>query len=825
MKFRIHLFTIFFVSTLVFFVSFYSFAQEEAGEQASATAVRTDEDLFKPETIKNRIGELDAAMAAVEKLVEKTKAENPQGEIQGDIQGQTQSDVEGLQNLYMLNAKIKSAYQTLVSVREKNGQLVKDEKAVRDSLNASPKEILPNPPPYSLSFYDELLSGLDIVRKKKQAAEFALRTSKLALEDVGTNLKKTRGRFEDLAGQKENAGANDGIGPESPLKIAELELELARINHRISELGLDNHTRERNLSDLNSELLKKKIESVRQGLVFNEEDLQKRLQKIEERKQKLEQERAKLLEEQKDIEKKWHEARTNLLQNVRKDREEALKAESLAREAWLNTYHVAVEQIGARIQLLEREKDVAQKRYDLLAGKAGRADLLLWEEDIDENVAELSSLLSLQQNYQATLRSQIALVEKQLEEQPAGSKLTKHLESRIKANERLADRYAEFVNGILNAVNLDQKFSSEIVTRLGQVGISGKLWAFMAESRIVGAIIIITGAILLAIIVAFFINRVLSEVVKRTNYNLDDHVLGMIKKPVLLTILLAGASASIKWAQPRPPFEFIILAVLKTCMILLWSLTIVGIIKGVSQNVIQSWQKSRRQGTEMIRLVDNLARLVVMIGGVFLFLSTWDINVTPLLASAGIAGVAVALAAKETLANLFGGISLMLDQPFKTGDYIVLDSGERGEVREIGMRSTRVWTRDDVLISIPNSVITNSKIVNESAPLPSFRVRVKIGVAYGSDIRLVEKVLLEVADKNRNVVRSPEPRVRFRAFGDSSLDFELLCWGHSPEQKGLLIHELNCDVYEAFNREKIAIPFPQRDVHVYNVGGGKSIEE
>ena len=240
------------------------------------------------------------------------------------------------------------------------------------------------------------------------------------------------------------------------------------------------------------------------------------------------------------------------------------------------------------------------------------------------------------------------------------------------------------------------------------------------------------------------------------------------------------------------------------------------IIRGIGENAVSNWKRARRQGIEMIRLVENLARLVAIVGGAFLFLSVWEIDVTPLLASAGIAGVAVALAAKETLANLFGGISLMLDQPFKTGDYIILDSGERGEVREIGLRSTRVWSRDDIMISIPNSIITNSKIVNESAPLPSFRVRIKIGVAYGSDIDLVQKVLLEVARKNKTVVQIPEPRVRFRNFGDSSLDFELLCWGRSPEQKGFLVHQLNCEVYEAFNEAGISIPFPQRDVHLFN---------
>jgi MscS family membrane protein len=146
--------------------------------------------------------------------------------------------------------------------------------------------------------------------------------------------------------------------------------------------------------------------------------------------------------------------------------------------------------------------------------------------------------------------------------------------------------------------------------------------------------------------------------------------------------------------------------------------------------------------------------------------------------------VAVALAAKDTLANFFGGISIFVDRPYKIGDYIVLAGKERGEVMEIGIRSTRIKTRDDVMISIPNSIIANSQITNESAPIPSYRVRIPIGVAYGSDIDQVEKILLDIATANANVITDDPPRVRFREFGDSSLN------------------------------SGITIPFPQRDVHI-----------
>ena len=157
-----------------------------------------------------------------------------------------------------------------------------------------------------------------------------------------------------------------------------------------------------------------------------------------------------------------------------------------------------------------------------------------------------------------------------------------------------------------------------------------------------------------------------------------------------------------------------------------------------------------------------------------------------------------------------------MDRPFKTGDYIVLDNNERGEVVEIGLRSTRIQTRDDVLITIPNSILTNTKIVNQSSPRPMFRVRIKIGVAYGSDISQVETILVEQVGSNPLAAQYPEPRVRFRKFGDSSLDFELLCWVRRPQDRGKLMHQLNSGIYNAFAEAGIEIPFPQRDVHLKN---------
>jgi len=339
---------------------------------------------------------------------------------------------------------------------------------------------------------------------------------------------------------------------------------------------------------------------------------------------------------------------------------------------------------------------------------------------------------------------------------------------------------------------------------------------FMTESKVIGGIIIVVAFAILAWLVDLILDRVLTALVRKSKFHLDDAILAVLHRPIWLSIVLMGAITAVQWISPQPPYPFILTGILKSLLVLIWAFAINRVVLRIAEDWIAHWRASGRYGTEMIGLGGNIVRLVVLAGGIFLFLALWKINITPLLASAGIAGVAVALAAKETLSNFFGGITVLLDQPYRVGDYIILDSGERGEVVEIGLRSTRIVTRDDVQVSIPNSIITNTKVINESAPEPRFRVRIKVGVAYGTDVDQVEDILLNVARNNPHVSPQPEPRVRFRVFGDSSLDFELLCWAHRPHDKGRIIHELNREIYKSFGQAGIVIPFPQRDVHVHS---------
>ena len=252
-----------------------------------------------------------------------------------------------------------------------------------------------------------------------------------------------------------------------------------------------------------------------------------------------------------------------------------------------------------------------------------------------------------------------------------------------------------------------------------------------------------------------------------------------------------------------------------------WAIATSGSI--ITEGVIKSSRiKATGIDADLIRLTFRVIVLVAIFILIYHSADLFGLPVTAVFASAGIVGVAVALAARETLANFFGGISIFLDRPFRVGDYIILESGERGEVKQVGMRSTRMLTRDDVQVSVPNSLITNAKVINESAPEHRFRVRIQVHVAYGTDVDELESTLIDLTQQNNLVADDPEPRVRFRKFGDSSLDFELLVWISDPELRGRRIHEINCAINQRFSEEGIDIPFPQQDVWIKELPADKA---
>jgi len=329
------------------------------------------------------------------------------------------------------------------------------------------------------------------------------------------------------------------------------------------------------------------------------------------------------------------------------------------------------------------------------------------------------------------------------------------------------------------------------------------------QAAIIAAVFIFLGKI-----VDWIISGILGRIVRRSSNDFDDEFVKLMHRPVFLSIVLLGLALATRRLQLPAGPEFITIGILKTIAIFVWYGTF-GRLMNLIARILRRDTANKLTESGMLTLVHNVMKIVlVALTGYFMFVA-WSIDVTAWLASAGIVGLALSFAAKDTLSNLFAGVSIIMDAPYKTGDFITLETGERGLVTDIGLRSTRLLTRDDIEITVPNGVIGNGKIINEAGgPSQHHRIRTAVGVAYGSDVDHVIDTLEKVAIDNADALKHPAPRVRFRTFGDSSLDFELLCWIAMPIDRGRVTHELNCAIYKALQANKIEIPFPQRDLHV-----------
>lgn len=210
----------------------------------------------------------------------------------------------------------------------------------------------------------------------------------------------------------------------------------------------------------------------------------------------------------------------------------------------------------------------------------------------------------------------------------------------------------------------------------------------------------------------------------------------------------------------------------------------------------------------------TIARYLLLLIGFLIILQSAGIDLTTFNVLAGAIGIGVGFGLQNVVSNFFAGLIIMFERPIKLGDRIVVDQVE-GDVIEIGARATTVLTNDNIAILVPNSKFITENVVNWQYNDNNVRFRVPVSVAYGSDADQVEKILLEVAQENQDVLEDPPPGVRLLEFGDNGLHFELRAWSASlVHRKGRLMSALNRAIYEKFNAAGIAFPFPQRDLHV-----------
>ncbi len=314
--------------------------------------------------------------------------------------------------------------------------------------------------------------------------------------------------------------------------------------------------------------------------------------------------------------------------------------------------------------------------------------------------------------------------------------------------------------------------------------------------------------------------RLLGRLATRTKTLMDDQLIEALRGPVFVTVSALGLLAAVRATQLSDGLRFMSIAAIKTVTILVWARAATRTANVSLRLLADRPGASRLVQTRTMPFFEIVFKVLVFVAAVYMVLLAWRIDVSGWLASAGILGIALGFAAKDTLSNLFAGIFILADAPYEIGDYIVLDDGMRGRVTQIGVRSTRVLTRDEVEVTVPNALIAMGKIVNESGgKAPRVRLRIPATVAYGTSVAQVREVLLGCTAGVKHLCQTPVASVQFTEMGESALVFDLLVWIDHPAAREPVLDALNTRIYEALSAAEINIPFPQSDIWVRQLPG------
>ncbi len=343
------------------------------------------------------------------------------------------------------------------------------------------------------------------------------------------------------------------------------------------------------------------------------------------------------------------------------------------------------------------------------------------------------------------------------------------------------------------------------------------LEVYFANEYIRALIVFLIAFVVLRLLIVF-ITRVLPRLVSKTETKIDDVILKRASGPFTIIAILAGVRLAIGEIDISETWNVTVDGILLTLMIFAGAILIYYIIDTlIVVGMTELGDKSRKRINEsLLQFFHSILKIMIVVATLLVILASWGIEIGPLLAGLGVAGIAIAFALQSTLSNVFGGISMLLDRSINVGDLVDLDDGTVGHIMKINLRSTKVQTLNNKLVIVPNGKLSESNIKNVALPTPETRVIVPFGVEYGADIAEVKKLVLGELKKVKGLLKdeNKKPAVRFVEMADSALNFKAYFYIESFDGVPKALDDANTRIYNALNKARIGIPFPQMDVHL-----------
>jgi MscS family membrane protein len=344
------------------------------------------------------------------------------------------------------------------------------------------------------------------------------------------------------------------------------------------------------------------------------------------------------------------------------------------------------------------------------------------------------------------------------------------------------------------------------------LGISSVYW------REIGiALLTLAAGLVLGTLAIFALDMVSRRLAERGRKGLDTVLLQGLRMPLFWIILLMAFQIALDqisflpsdWQARRDHLIFA-----------LWALAVYFVGHRLIGNVLQ-WYSARlaertdaRVGDAILPFLRRISLILLAVITLIVILSDLGVDVSAMVTTLGIGSLAIALAAQATLADTIAGIAIIADRPFSVGERIeILELDTWGDVTEIGLRSTRIRTRDNRMVVVPNSVIGKSLVVNHSIPSTVYRVETHVGVAYGTDLEYARSLMIDAVRAQDWVMKEERIEALFIQYGDSAAIFRVRCWIENYVETRRIMDKLNSCLYQALTEARVSMPFPTQTIY------------
>lgn len=333
------------------------------------------------------------------------------------------------------------------------------------------------------------------------------------------------------------------------------------------------------------------------------------------------------------------------------------------------------------------------------------------------------------------------------------------------------------------------------------------------------------GAILLADVIIVFVDRLVRPLLSKTKTVLDDYLFDNLRGPFKLVFAIFGAYYGLQLASPNVEwFGYKLDALMGFALIIA-----AGHAAARALSAVLKWyvheigiQERSRVG-DVFPILSNILKIAVYLGTFIILLSEWGVEIGPLIAGLGVAGIAVALALQDTLKNFFAGLYILADKPVRRGDFVAVDTDmtdNKGWIEEIGWRTTKLRTRDGYLYLIPNDKLASSVVINYNKSRSTKRVRATVGAEYSAEPKYVmdtlEKACKEVIKRLEYADKDEKPVIRLTGYKDSAIEYTASIYVKEYENQFEALSELNQEIHRQFKNAGLTIPFPIRTLYMHD---------